>query len=257
MLPQALLDWLNGWVYALLGAEALVLVQRHPWIHVAIAALAAGLLLASVWCVRATLRGVGRRWHGLQVQLALQSTAAGRRALRLERSIRRRGRHLYATSPSAIPDRAEQRELAGLLDGFLELALPTALQQAHILIARSDDRLAERLSNELTALTEQWSAAEDAKQRDRLQPRIAQLRHQSAKAGLANSQRDQLLRNLEEADSALDALESQLVGLHHERDRALPSFRGKLLRLAEEAGRLRAAYRELGSLPDDDPHDGP
>lgn len=240
---QELLRWLNGWVYALFGADGLVAFSAHPLLYAAgAAALALAIVLGGAWWLSRRFAALRAR---VRLALALALSADGRRCLRLARQIRGGAVRLRHAIRTEIRERGERRELLRVLERFAHGELHGVLEHALRLIRQADDREAEALRLRLERQTRAWGAAASEGEREALQRDIAETRHHLAQARAAVDARDAHLRGLEEAAGAVQALESQLGELHLTRSRALPEFRDHLSAAAHQLSHLSAAYREL------------
>lgn len=254
-------QWINGLVDSLFGADGLALFNAHPWVY---SLAAAGMLTAAgtlgVLWVWMRMRRMGR---GMRRALALLGTRKGRRALALARGIREGGSNLRQAIRSEIRSKAERRDLLDLLDRFTRFDLEDVLEQCRVLIAVGDDRREAALRGELERKTRAWAEAPDAAEapdtpeapggkkagaggiRERLQEDIANLRQRLARVSQANQERERALGGLEEAAAAVRSLEEELAGLKLARSKALPEFRDRLNDVARQLGYLKAAHREL------------
>lgn len=260
-------QWINGLVDSLFGADGLALFNAHPWVY---SLAAAGMLTAAgtlgVLWVWMRMRRMGR---GMRRALALLGTRKGRRALALARGIREGGSNLRQAIRSEIRSKAERRDLLDLLDRFTRFDLEDVLEQCRVLIAVGDDRREAALRGELERKTRAWAEAPDTAEapdaaeapktaetkgakkagaggiRERLQEDIANLRQRLARVSQANQERERALVGLEEAAAAVRSLEEELAGLKLARSKALPEFRDRLNDVARQLGYLKAAHREL------------
>lgn len=240
---EALLRWLNGWVYTLFGADGLVVFSAHPLLY-SLGALALLLAAASAtaWWLSRRVRALT---DSLRLALALALTPEGRRCLALARQIRRGGSRLRHALREGIEDRTERRTLLRTLERFTRSELRLVLEHAVLLIARADDRREGRLRAELERLTQAWGAASGDSQRERLQQAVADARQRLARAAEACAARDRHVQGLEEAAGAVQALEEELRALRLARTQTLPEFRDRLAAAAGQLSDLRRAYGEL------------
>lgn len=235
-------DWLNDVISRLYG-QAASLIAEHPWLGYLIllipAALVAGAL--AIWGVRRARRFV----HQWRVALALVSSGAGRRCLRLAREIRGRCGWLRHTIRREVEDRAERLALTRRLERFTAVELPSLLETARVFISQADDRGETALRAALEAKTRRWSENPDSGAREQELEAIAHARQNLAKVSHANRERDRLLAGLEEAAGALRELEAEFAGLRVARDRVLPDLREHLEDLTRQLSYLKSAHREL------------
>lgn len=236
------IDWL-GEVVSRLYDATVSLIAGHPWaiylIVLSAAAIVSGAL--AIWGVRRALR-FAHRWR---VALALVSSGAGRRCLRLAREIRGRCGWLRHTIRREVADRAERQALTRRLERFTAIELPSVLENARVFISQADDRREAVLRAALEAKTRRWSENPDAGAREGELEAIAHTRQNLAKVSHANRERDRLLGGLEEAAGALRELEAEFAGLRIARERALPDLKEHLEDLTRQLSYLKSAHREL------------
>ena len=234
--------WLDSVISRLSGAVA-SLFAGSPWlIYLLIlipAAIVSGAL--ALWGIR-RLRRFVHRW---QVALALMSSGAGRRCLRLAREIRGRCGWLRHTIRREVTVRAERQSLTRRLERFTGIELPLVLESARVFISQADDRGEAALRAALEAQTRRWSENPDSAAREQGLEAIAKTRQSLAKVSLANRERDRLLAGLEEAAGALRELEAGFAGLRVARERVLPDLREHLEDLTRQLSYLRSAHQEL------------
>ena len=246
-MAQEWIRWLNGIVYSLFGPDGLVWFSAHPMVY----GLTIFFLLGGIaaWLVLRGLRLGRNKVNGLRRGAALLLTTPGRRCLRLARTIRTRVGRIRGSLRREIEDRSERRSLQEILDRFIRIELDAALDQAHLLIAGSNDRSEQRLRRELERQTAQWSAMEEGSERERFQVAIAETRQRLLRISEKNGARDRLLLGLEEAATAVESLEDEMAGLRLARHRTLPDFRDRLNAVSERMSHLKAAHLELQGPP--------
>ena len=249
-MPEHWINDLQPRIAAWLGDPLAALFGQYPVPSLIGAALLGLLGVWLTWRVlrgiaRGIQRGVWRRWDNLTLHLALLGSRRGRACLRAARTIRNSNHRLRGLIESEIHDAGEREELFALMHGFARRDLDGVLRQARVLIARSDDRREARLAASLQAQQAQWNRAPDDASRGALQVQIAATREQLARLEGIHTERNGLVRGLDEAAATVLELETRLAELGAVRNASVRNFQGNLARISQEIQHLRSAHKAL------------